>query len=78
MSESLILVPSFRLFSFCWFVLSSLDVMGFGLSFILFCHVLLLSLRNLFFLSRGTEGVDPDGRGDREELGGVETVQGKL
>lgn len=41
------------------------------LSYILFYHVWLLSLRSLLFSER-QEGIDPEGRGDGEELGGME------
>lgn len=39
MNESLILLPSLGLFSFCWFVLSSFDVIVFVLSYTLYYHL---------------------------------------
>jgi hypothetical protein len=55
-SESLILTPSHGLFSFCWSILSNFHMMVFVLSYyILFCYVLLLSLRSLLFFQRKTE-----------------------
>lgn len=44
----------------------------FALSHILFCYVVLLSLRSLFFLTRGRKGVDLDARIGVEELRGVD------
>lgn len=46
----------------------------FALSYILFCYILLLSVRNLlgfFFLMKDRERVNLDGRGGGKELGGV-------
>jgi hypothetical protein len=40
--------------------------------YILFCHVLLLSLRSLFFSNERQKGVDPEVIGSGKELGGVE------
>jgi hypothetical protein len=52
MSGSLGFVPSFGIFSFCWFALFDFNVTGLFLSYyVLFCYVLLLSLRNLFFFN---------------------------
>lgn len=50
-SRSLILIASLGLFSFCWLVLSNFDVMVFVLSYILFCYILIMSLRSLFFFN---------------------------
>lgn len=38
----------------------------------LFCNVVLLSLTRLFFSTERQKGMDPNGRGYGEELGGVE------
>lgn len=43
--------------------------MEFVLSYILFYHVWLLSLRSLLFSNERQEEIDPEGRGDGEELG---------
>ena len=68
----LCLLPSFRFFSFCWFVFSNDTVIGFALRhFISFCSILLLSLRNLFS-SNERQRVDSEERSSREELGRVE------
>lgn len=45
---SLVLVPSLGLFSFCLFVLSNFDV----IVLVLFCYMLLLSLRSLCFSNK--------------------------
>ena len=65
---SLILVPAPGLFSFCWVALSNFQGDG---AFILFCCVLLLSLRGQFF-SNEKKGVDLDVRGDGEKSGEAE------
>lgn len=40
--------------------------------YILFCRISLLSLRILFFPSERQKGVDLEGTGAREQLGGIE------
>jgi hypothetical protein len=66
MSGSLVLAPSLGITSFCLFVLSNPNVLV--LSFILFYYYTL----EVCFLMRDRKGVDSGGRGDGEELGGVE------
>lgn len=66
MSGSLILVPSLGFFSFCWFSLSNFDVIYF-LSYVLFCYILIFSLRNVFFpLMRDRKGMNLDWSGVKE------------
>lgn len=56
---------------FLQFVFSNFEVLVFALSYyILFCNILLLSLKNCSFLMRDRERVDSDGRGGGKELGG--------
>jgi hypothetical protein len=51
-------VPALGLFSFGWDALSSLDVMGFALSYyISLCHVWLSSLRTVFFSNEKQKGI---------------------
>jgi hypothetical protein len=42
MSGPLILVPSLAIFSFCWFVLSNSNVLGFFFNLFLFCFIITL------------------------------------
>ena len=67
----LILVPLLGLFPFCWFALSSFNVMVFVLSFIfvMFGHS---RLEVCSFLMRDRKGVDPDESGGGEGLEGAE------
>ena len=76
MSGSLVLVPSLGLYSFCWFALYNIEVMGFVLSYILFHHVWLLLLRSLFFSNKRQKGMYPvgEGRGKLEGGKGGKTV----
>ena len=67
MSGSLFLVPSLGLFSFCCFVLSNSDTLGFVLP-----YFILLSLLFFFFPMRDRNEVDPEGRGGWKKLRGVE------
>ena len=85
MSASLILVPSLggcfppKKQGFCWVAQSSLDVMVFILSYILF-YVPLLSLRSLFF-SRKEKNRNERQKGSRiwmgREVGGTVKSRGK-
>lgn len=61
-SGSLIPVPSLGLFSFHLIIISNSNEIVLALSYILFCFVLLLSIRNLFF----SKGVGVDGEVSRE------------
>lgn len=74
-NESLFLVTSLGLFSFCLLVSSNSDVLAFALSYyILFHYILLLPLRSLFFfpLMRVRKWVDPEKKGGGEGWEGVE------
>lgn len=67
MSRSLTFVPSLRIFSFYWFVLSNCNV----ISFIVCCVIPQMSV----FLMIHRKGMDLFGSGGRQELRGAEGVK---
>lgn len=66
-SGSLVLVPFFGLFSFCWFVLSNFDVRISLFRHATFYFVMLdyCLLEVYCFLMKDRKGMDPVGRGGR-------------